>query len=356
MEDHDPEQILNIRKDLRRLKVYTIDNAATSEIDDGISIEVLTSDADDNIDSSSKTSNSNQPNSNSNHNHIRQRYWIHIADADRWAPRGSTILQSAQRRATSIYLPTGSYSMFPTQMSSKAMSLNANFNSCALSLGVELNPDGSIDENSIVVTSSIVRVSYRLTYDDVDEMLEEGVGYNEEWQLGALLAAATKRRNYRSKNGSTEGIVSNPLPQGAVSVQFPITNTNTDSSSSSMTNSDISKQQPSQEVGKEEDSDPQDNAVISIHVESTHNAGVNASIIDSESGEVSPSSKYAAPVSPANLMVTEMMILAGEVSFKQFSLFNITNMNSFFHGILFVLLLFITFYICICRPWENGVL
>lgn len=89
-----------------------------------------------------------------------------------------------------------------------AMSLQAGQDVCALSLGVELLPDGSIDTSSIVVSPSRIVVDYRLSYDEVDEMLEEGVGYNEEWQLGALLDAATKRRNHRIENGSTEGMVS----------------------------------------------------------------------------------------------------------------------------------------------------
>mmetsp|Transcript_24651 Transcript_24651/g.56546 ORF Transcript_24651/g.56546 Transcript_24651/m.56546 type:complete len:376 (-) Transcript_24651:457-1584(-) len=38
---HDPDSLLNIRRDLRRHKVYTIDSASTSEIDDGESLSGL---------------------------------------------------------------------------------------------------------------------------------------------------------------------------------------------------------------------------------------------------------------------------------------------------------------------------
>ena len=289
---------------MRRQKVYTIDAASTSEIDDAISIEVLT----DPTDTSSSNKNKNYDDNKNNDYNIRQRYWIHIADADQWAPRGSSIIECAKQRATSIYLPTGSYPMFPPTMSVKSMSLNSNLDSRALSLGVELHPDGSIDESSIVVTSSIIRVSYRLTYDEVDEMLEEGVGYSEEWQLGALLAAATKRRKYRSNNGSTEGMITNPLPQGTVSVQF--SPENFAGSTITSTESKLGGKVDDDSDG-EHDMEP----IISINVESTHNAGVNVSATMSDSGDdPPPSSKYAAPVSPANLLVTEMMILAGEVS------------------------------------------
>ena len=43
------------------------------------------------------------------------------------------------------------------RISSEVMSLRAGIDACALSLGVELNEDGSIVESSIVVTPSLVR-------------------------------------------------------------------------------------------------------------------------------------------------------------------------------------------------------
>jgi len=196
--DKDPDTLLGLRQDFRHHKVYTIDAVSTSEIDDGLSVEVIEC-VDENGDKNE-----------------RHRLWIHIADADRWAPRGSELFEAARRRITSLYLPQGSISMFPSKVATEVMSLNVNQDVCALSLGVELNDDGSINKSSLVVTPSLIRVAYRLSYDEVDEMLEEGIAYNEEWQLGALLAAATKRRSYRVRNGSQEGLVPNPVPFGSV--------------------------------------------------------------------------------------------------------------------------------------------
>jgi exoribonuclease-2 len=191
--EHDPDEILGIRKDLRHLKVYTIDSEYTDEIDDGLSIE--------NIQKPDGTA-------------VR-RIWVHIADADRWAPCHSSIFQAAERRATSLYLPTGSIPMFPSELSCGRMSLRSGQDTYALSMAVELNDDGSIDESSIQIIPSLIKVKYRLSYDEVDQMLEMGVGYFEEWEIGALLDEATKRRNYRIASGSTEGFVPNPIPQAA---------------------------------------------------------------------------------------------------------------------------------------------
>ena len=89
--EHDPDAVLGIRRDLREMKVYTIDSASTMDIDDGIAVEVLK--GEDGAE--------------------RHRYWIHIADVDRFAPRGSELLGVAERRGTSLYLPTMTLCMFP---------------------------------------------------------------------------------------------------------------------------------------------------------------------------------------------------------------------------------------------------
>jgi hypothetical protein len=83
----DVDAMLGIRKDLTHHKVYTIDSVSTSEVDDGLSVEEL-SDG-------------------------RHKFWIHIADADRWAPRDSEAFQIALGRTTTHYLPTGAIPMFP---------------------------------------------------------------------------------------------------------------------------------------------------------------------------------------------------------------------------------------------------
>ena len=44
------------------------------------------------------------------------------------------------------------------------------------------NDDGSIDVDSLDVTQSEIKINYRLSNDDVDDMHMEGVGYKEEWQ------------------------------------------------------------------------------------------------------------------------------------------------------------------------------
>lgn len=153
---------------------------------------------------------------------------------------------------------------------SDAMSLRAQTDSYALSLGVELNEDGSIIDSSIVVVPSIIHVDYRLTYHDVDEMLADGIAYREEWQLGALLDAATKRREYRIRNGSAEGFVPRQIPQYTIRAF--------------------------------DDKQEEDGVGISIKIDVSHNGGANQSaVVETMSqGQV----EFEAPVSSASVLVT----------------------------------------------------
>jgi len=126
--------------------------------------------------------------------------------------------------------------------------------------------------------ASNVMVMYRLTYDEVDEMLAEGVGYAEEWQLGSLLSLAKKRRAYRIRNGSQEGLVKRPIPSGQISV----------------------KPDRFSDLGYQ----------LTLSIQNSHNAGVNESSTTAAAGV--PPIGDPPPASNAWLLVTEMMILAGE--------------------------------------------
>ena len=155
------------------------------------------------------------------------------------------------------------------------MSLNANDAKSSLSLGVELAPDGSIIDSSILVSSSTIKVSYRLTYDDVDEMLEDGVAYSEEWELGALYTAAKTRRDYRIRNGSAEGFVPTQIPQYSISVS--------------------------------QDEEAHNNIGIALNIQVSHNGGKNQSMVEYHDKATSKTLEHAAPVSAASMLVTGVL-------------------------------------------------
>jgi exoribonuclease-2 len=173
------------RLDLTQLKVYTIDDESTREIDDGLSVESL-------------------PDG-------QHRLWIHIADPTRWLCPGDELDLEARRRCTTIYLPTGMIPMFPSELATGPMSLNQGKVCTALSFGVVLAQTGAIEDYQI--RASLVKPTYRLTYEDVDEMLELGI--QAEPELAILAAAAQRRQQWRR----SQGAISIHMPESSIKVE-----------------------------------------------------------------------------------------------------------------------------------------
>lgn len=156
---------------------------------------------------------------------------------------------------------------------SNAMSLAARKDSFALSLGVELADDGSIIDSSIVVFPSLVHVDYRLSYDEVDDMLDDGIAYREEWELGALFSAAMRRREYRIRNGSSEAFVPKQIPQFSISAF--------------------------------EDLKAPDGVGLAVHIDISNNGGSNqSSVVDDSSSNEQPDFIFEEPVSSSSVLVT----------------------------------------------------
>jgi exoribonuclease-2 len=179
-----PDQMGDLRRDLTHLHVYTIDDISTTEIDDGLSIETL---ADG-----------------------RKRIWIHIADPTRWLDPDSPLDRDARKRGTSVYLPTGVIPMFPIELAAGPMSLIENKVCHAVSFAVDLDEVGAVAHYEIV--TSLVKPNYRLTYEDVEEMLQLGV----EDDLDRLADFARLRKKWR-------------VDQGAIEIHLPDTSVKVDS-------------------------------------------------------------------------------------------------------------------------------
>lgn len=162
------------RVDLCALHTVTVDDDDTLDIDDALSCEPLPEGG--------------------------CRLWIHVADPDRLVPHGSPLDLEARRRASSLYLARGVLPMFPACLSNGAFSLRAGQRNAAWSLAVRLDQQGEIGEYRLL--RSWVRPAYRLSYDDVDALLE--LAPPQEGWLLELQRQLQLRRQWRLERGALQ--------------------------------------------------------------------------------------------------------------------------------------------------------
>lgn len=162
------------RIDLTHLKVYAIDVDEADELDDALSATKL---QDGQI-----------------------KVWIHVADPTSLVQPDSIVDREAMRRGTSIFLPTGTYPMFPQKLAMEGMSLKQGELCNAVTVSVVLHSDGSIAEYT--VENTIIRPTYMLTYESANELLY--MNLEEEFELRTLSEAAALRLRWRLEQGAVE--------------------------------------------------------------------------------------------------------------------------------------------------------
>ncbi|KAI9250462.1 hypothetical protein BDA99DRAFT_445086 [Phascolomyces articulosus] len=140
-----------IRHDFGDMPVYTIDDPAAKEIDDGISIERI-------------------PGGNT---------WlhVHIADPSAYIPPTHPLAQVMEQRGQSLYLPEQHYPILPNKLASEKFSLgssaqtNSTGSQYALTFSCRLDKnDGSVQAWKI--QPSLIKNIKKLYYNDVDQFLK----------------------------------------------------------------------------------------------------------------------------------------------------------------------------------------
>lgn len=160
-----------LRLDLTGHSVYTVDDADTREIDDGLSLEV----ANDGL-----------------------WIWIHIADPARLIAPGSPLDVEARRRATSLYLADGTQPMLPMALAAGVLSLRAGHRCAALSVAVRLDDHGAIADQRLERTW--IKPRYGLTYEDADDLIELAPPGDDA--LSRLASLLQHRQRWRESQGA----------------------------------------------------------------------------------------------------------------------------------------------------------
>ena len=148
------------RRDLRNGFFVTIDGADTRDIDDGVAVE------------------------KSGENYVLS---VHIADVSHYVRPGGAPDKEAFKRGTSVYFPDRVLPMLPKALSNGCCSLNAGEDRYALTCKMTIAGErGSGDAGEVLcyeIFPSLVRSTYRLTYEEVDEMLEGNAATCEKYPL-----------------------------------------------------------------------------------------------------------------------------------------------------------------------------
>ena len=159
------------RRDLTALPCFSIDSSDTREVDDAIGLERRDGD---------------------------RWIWVHIADPHRLIRPDSPLDLEARRRGSTLYLSSGMQPMLPLELGAGPLSLLAGRRQAAISMGIRLDAEGAVA--AMESCRSWIRVSYRLSYDDADELIE--LAPPEDPDLADLDALLQQRRQWRAARGA----------------------------------------------------------------------------------------------------------------------------------------------------------
>lgn len=178
---------LENRKDLTNEIIFTIDGADTKDIDDAISLTWK-----DNI----------------------YTLGVHIADVSHYVKENTALGDEAYNRGTSSYLADTVIPMIPHKLSNGICSLNEGVIRLTMSCVMNINSRGDIESYDIF--PSYIKSNKKMTYDNVNKILEENttpIGYEPYKEI--LLKMHELAKILRKKKVS-KGYIEFDIPEAKV--------------------------------------------------------------------------------------------------------------------------------------------
>jgi len=178
----EPETIdFKNRKDLRNYPIITIDGEDARDLDDAVYVEEL---------------------SNGNY-----RLIVSIADVSHYVKEDSALDKEALNRGNSVYLVDRVIPMFPRKLSNGICSLNEGVDRLSFTADMEININGKVVSHEIY--KSVIKVRHRMTYTNVNKILEKKYEDIEKYKdieemLFLMKKVSGYIRNYRFGRGSID--------------------------------------------------------------------------------------------------------------------------------------------------------
>lgn len=135
---------LENRKDLRHLDIITIDGSDAKDLDDAVYVE--------------KTEDG-------------YKLFVSIADVSYYVRENTELDTEALKRGNSIYLVDRVIPMLPRKLSNNLCSLNPNEDKLTFTVEMDLDKRGKVIKNDFY--KSVIKLKYRMTYENVNTILEK---------------------------------------------------------------------------------------------------------------------------------------------------------------------------------------
>ncbi len=138
-----PDEEITRRRDLRDLRMVTIDGEDAKDLDDAVSVSRIPG---------------------------GYRLGVHIADVSHYVKEDGKLDKEACSRGTSVYLVDKVLPMLPSELSNVICSLNAQEDRLAISCIMDIDEKGQVIDYEIC--KSVINVNERMTYMAVNAILE----------------------------------------------------------------------------------------------------------------------------------------------------------------------------------------
>ena len=181
-----PQEEIDRRLDIRDLNIFTIDGEDAKDLDDAISIERL---------------------SNGNF-----KLGVHIADVTHYVHEKSKLDKEALKRATSVYLVDTVIPMLPKTLSNGVCSLNPHEDKLTLSVFMEIDRKGNVQQYDIKET--IINSKARMTYTEVSDILE-----HDDEELKAKYSHVAD--DFKTAEELAKILIQRRNQRGAIDFDFP---------------------------------------------------------------------------------------------------------------------------------------